>query len=146
LSIAEDLDIIARVALEGPVTVCKKELVEVYRRDEPIENLMAQSVKKGISRFKSFGKVYASLLSAAELTRMEKAVILKALSSNRRGLGNVLVMSGRKVDARQFYKESLFRYPSVLSLIKFVATFLPGTISRFLVRKGRHILPGEDTA
>ena len=37
LSIAEDLDLIARVALRGPFTFCRKELVEVYRREELIE-------------------------------------------------------------------------------------------------------------
>lgn len=145
LSIAEDLDVIARVALGGPFTFCRKELVEVYRRNEPIENLVAQSVKRGIYTCNAFGKVYANLLSSSELTWMEKVTIARALSSNRRALGNVLVMAGRKVEARQVYKESLIRYPSVRSLIKFAATFLPGTISRVFVKKGKHMLPGEDT-
>jgi glycosyltransferase involved in cell wall biosynthesis len=145
LSIAEDLDLIVRVALEGSFTICKKELVEVYRRDEAIENLMAQSVKRGIYRFKSFGKVYARLLSSPELTLVEKATILGALSSNRRALGNSLVMAGKRLEARNYYKKSLFFYPSIRSLIKYLATFLPLYISSALVITGRHILPGEDS-
>ena len=144
-SIAEDLDVIGRVALEGPFTFCRKELVEIYRREEPIENLSAKSVRQGIYRSKSFGKVYANLLSWPALTWAEKTAILRALSSNRRALGNVLVLAGRKIEARHFYKESFFLYPSVRSVVKFMATFLPITISRALVISGRHILPGEDT-
>jgi glycosyltransferase involved in cell wall biosynthesis len=144
LSIAEDLDVITRVALVGPATFCRKELVEVYRREELIENLGAQSLKRGIYRYTSFGKVYANLLSSPERTWMEKVTIARALSRNMRALGNVLVMAGRKVEARQVYKDSFFRYPSVRSLIKLLAAFLPGVVSRLLVRKGRHILPEED--
>jgi glycosyltransferase involved in cell wall biosynthesis len=145
LSLAEDLDVIARVALEGPITFCKRELVEVYRGEESIEHLMAQAVKRGIYRFRAFGKVYANLLNSKKLTRREKPTVAKALSCSRRGLGNVLVMAGRKIDARNNYKESFFLYPSVRSLAKFLATFLPVTISRFLVRSGKQILPGADT-
>jgi glycosyltransferase involved in cell wall biosynthesis len=145
LSIAEDLDVIARVAIRGPVTFCKAELVEVYRRNEQIENLGAQSVKRGIYSYKAFGKVYANLLSSPELSWIEKATIARALSTNWRGLGNALVMGGKKIEARRFYRKSLFLYPTVQSLIKFLATFLPLKISRALVRSGRHILMGEDT-
>lgn len=145
LSIAEDLDLVARVALRGPFTFCRKELVEVYRRKELIENLVAQGLKRGIYTYTSFGKVYASLLNVPGLTLMERTTIARALSSTNRALGNVLVMAGKKVEARQVYKESFCGYPSVRSLIKLAATFLPGGISRVLVRKGRHILPEEDT-
>jgi len=145
LSIAEDLDVIARVALRGAFTFCRKELVEIFRREETIENLVAQSLKKGINYYKSFGKVIDSLLSTHELTWMEKATISRIMSNHLRALGNVLVMAGKVFEARQSYKKSFSRYPSVQSLIKFAATFLPLTISRNLVRKGRHIQPGEDT-
>jgi len=145
LSIAEDLDVIARIALRGPITFCKDVLVQVYRRNESIQNLGAQSVTSGIYSYKAFGKVYANLLSSPEVTWAEKVTIAKALSINWRGLGNTMVMAGKKIDARQFFKKSLFYYPSVRSLVKLVATFLPQRISRALVLSGRHILPGEDT-
>lgn len=56
LSIAEDLDIIARVALQGPITFCKDVLVQVYRRSESIQNLGAQSVKRGSIATRPSGK------------------------------------------------------------------------------------------
>jgi len=120
-------------------------LVEVYRREESIENLGAQSLKRGIYRCNAFGKVYANLLSSPGLTHMERAILASAFSSTKRALGNVLVMADRKAEARQVYKESFFVYPSVRSLIKISATFLPGVVSRVLVGKSRHILPEEDT-
>jgi len=139
LSIAEDLDVIARVSLGGPVTFCRKELVEIYRREESITNLGAQSLKRGIYRWKAFEKVYANLLSFPDLTRMEKATIANALSSTKRALANVLVMADRKDEARQVYKQALSLDHSLRSLIKVVGTFLPPIVSRALVRKSRSV-------
>ncbi|MGC4097217.1 MAG: glycosyltransferase family A protein [Nitrospira sp.] len=137
LSIAEDLDVIARVSLRGTFTFCIKELVEIYRRDESIEHLGAQSLKQGIYRSNAFGKVYANLLSSPGLSLIEKSAVANALSCTKRALGNILVMAGRKAEARLLYKQSFFLYPSVKSLIKIAGTFLPSMVSRFLVRKGR---------
>ena len=145
LSIAEDLDVIARVSLGGPVTFCRKELVEIYRREESIINLGTQSLKRGIYRWKAFEKVYANLLSSPDLTRMEKATIANALSSTKRALGNVLVMADRKDEARQVYKQALSLDHSLRSLIKVVGTYLPSAVSRALVRKDRQLLSEEDT-
>ncbi len=139
LTIAEDLDLITRVALQGPFTICKIELVEVYRRQESIESLMILSMKNIIYKYDAFGKVYASLLNSPKLIWVEKGTIRKALSENKRAMGNVLVIAGRKTEARQFYKESFFWSLSILSLIKFLTTFLPETLSRILVRKERHL-------
>ena len=144
LSIAEDLDIIARVALGGPVTFCRNELVEVYRREESIVNLGAQSLRRGIYRCNAFGMVYANLLSSSGLTRIEKATVERALSSTKRALGNVLVMADRKSEARQAYKQSFSLCPSVRSLIKIAGTYLPAVASRAFVRKGRYLLPEDD--
>jgi glycosyltransferase involved in cell wall biosynthesis len=139
LSIAEDLDIIARVALGGPVSFCRNELVEVYRREESIMNLGAQSLKRGTYRHDAFGKVYTNLLGSPGLNREEKAAIAIALSNTKRALGNVLVMADRNAEARQVYKQALSLDHSVRSLIKVVGTFLPPIVSRVLVRKGRSV-------
>jgi glycosyltransferase involved in cell wall biosynthesis len=143
LSIAEDLDVIARMALEGPFTISKRELVEVFRRDEAIENLMAQSLKRGTYRHKAFGKVYDSLLSRGDLTRQEYTAIKRKQGQNLRALGNMLVLANRKAEARHSYMRSLLLHPSVRSLIKCVITYLPGNLSDTLVRKRKDILPGE---
>lgn len=52
-------------------------------------NLGAQSLKKGIYRYKAFGRVYDNLLDYQGLTIHEKAAIRKAQGLNLRSLGNV---------------------------------------------------------
>jgi glycosyltransferase involved in cell wall biosynthesis len=143
LTLAEDLDVIGRFALEGPLTIRKEELAEVYRGTE-IEHLMDQCIKRGIYRFQAFGTVYKNILDSGQLSWVEKATVARVLSSNRRALGNVLVMADRVIEGRKFYKEALFLYPSAPSLIKFMATFLSKKISRALIRNGSDILPGND--
>jgi glycosyltransferase involved in cell wall biosynthesis len=145
LTIAEDLDIVAKMALRGPFSICRKVLVNVFRRKEAIDNLVAQAKKKGLDTYRSFGKVYTNLLGYPGLNRAEKMAINRALSHNRRALGNVLVIAGRKPEARKYYIRSFFLYPSMRSLIKSIATFFPREISVSLIRDGKHILPGEDT-
>ncbi len=144
LSIAEDLDVIARMTVKGPFTFCKKVLVEIYRRQESIENLALQAMKKGIYTCRAFGKVYTSLLDLQELTSEERSAAERVLSSNWRALGNVLLKAEKKAEARYYYKKSMFLHPSFQSAIKYVITFLHQKISVLLVRKGRHILPGEE--
>jgi glycosyltransferase involved in cell wall biosynthesis len=144
LSIAEDIDIIARAALEGPFTLYRGEMVQVYRRHESMLNLSAKSFQNGLYRYKAFEKVYLKLLSADGLTALERIALVRALSRTKRALGNVLVLANRRIDARAQYRQSLFMYPSLGALIKVVATVLPGGASLALVRKGRDMLPGVE--
>jgi glycosyltransferase involved in cell wall biosynthesis len=145
LSIAEDLDVIARISLMGPFSFCSKVLVHICRRQELIENLASQSVKKGIYSRQCFGKVYVNLLNIPGLMIVEKISVKRALSTNWRALGNVLLMADKKLEARKFYKKSFLIYPSIRSLIKYMATLFSRRISLRLVRKGQHIEPGENT-
>jgi len=144
LSIAEDLDVIARVALQGPFTFFGTELVAVIRRAELLMNLGAQSLTKGIYRYRAFGRAYNNLLRYQGLTLAERTAIRRAQSRNLRSLGNVLVMAGQGLEARESYQRALHLCPSVRSLVKYAGTFLPAGISRALVRRGRDVLPGED--
>jgi glycosyltransferase involved in cell wall biosynthesis len=135
LSVEEDLDVIARSALRGAFTFCRRELVEIFRREESIENLVTQNLKKPIDYYESLEKIYAGLFGSDGLTWEEKAIIARKRSTNWSTLGNALVMAGKGSAARGFYKKSAFTYPSTRSLIKFLATFLPQGVSRAFVRK-----------
>jgi glycosyltransferase involved in cell wall biosynthesis len=136
LSISEDLDLIARLSLKGPFTISKRELVEIIRREEIIENLWAKGIRDNIYRYTCFSKVYSSLLDSKDLSRLEKITIRRTLSDNWRALGNALIVAGERLEARSFYKKALLRYPSARSLIKYIGTFLPQSVSRALVLKG----------
>lgn len=144
LSIAEDMDLVGRLALRGPFTLCSDVLVHIYRREEELENLAAQFLKKGIASRKAFGKVFSGFLEQPGLNLGEKIATARVLSSNWRSLGNVLLLSGRHREAREVYLQSFRVFPALRSLAKYLATFLPGSLSAMSVRKGREIEPGED--
>jgi len=144
LSIAEDMDLLARISLKGPISLCRDQLVGIYRREESIANLSSQYFKRGIYSRKAFGKVYTNLMNLPQLTFAEKKAAARVLSTIWRALGNILLKSGKKLESRQYYRKSLFVYPSIASLVKYLAAFLPRQVSLLLVRKGKGIVPGED--
>ena len=63
LSIGEDLDVLARVALKGPFSVSREVSVEIFRRHETIEYLSSQWMEKGIHSRKTFCDVYLNILT-----------------------------------------------------------------------------------
>lgn len=133
LNIAEDLDMIARMALEGALGVYNKALVYTYRRNEPIENLTKQlfSIYSG----ESFGKVYKNLRNQLNLTFSEKYTLNQVLSSNRRAVANLFLKRGEIQKARDYYKEALIIYPSIASLSKYLLSFFPSKVAKLFVRQ-----------
>jgi glycosyltransferase involved in cell wall biosynthesis len=135
LSIAEDLDILARVAKKGAFSISRRELVEIIRRDEEIENLGTQSLKKPAERCASYDKVYLGLLNTLNLTRSEKTAISRPRGAKWRALGNIMAKEGRKLEARRCYRKALSSHPTVRSLAKLIISFLPVVVSHKLVKK-----------
>lgn len=142
LSVAEDLDVVARIALMGEFTFRKEELVYAIRREEKIVSLATQSFINNVIRHKSFAKVYAELLSWPGLNFIERITIARALSYNLRVVGNCLLNDAEIFRARQFYWKSFSSFPSIKSFIKFIATFLPKSISRLVVIKCKGMTSG----
>lgn len=135
LTIAEDLDLIARLSLEGPFGISRKILVETYRRPESIKNLAQQKQDDAVRTCRCFESVYGSLNSIDSLTLRERIILTYAMSANRRALGNLFLKDGDRVQAREWYKKAFLCHPSVRSLIKYLASFLPSTLSRIVIRK-----------
>jgi len=135
LSIAEDLDLMARIARQGEFTFCMDELVEAIRREGDQENLMAQSMKKRVERSRSFAGVYESLLAMDGLDRGERAALDFVLAHCRRALGNALLLDGKLTEARREFAVSLRHQLSPTALLKLAATLLPPAVARRLVRK-----------
>lgn len=144
LHIAEDLDVVSKMALKGPFSICKKVLTHVIRRREEIDNLAAQARKRRIYKYAAFGQVYTRLLRNQSLNRAEKMAIKRALSHTWRALGNGLVTASQKAEARKYYVKSFFVYPSVRSFIKSIATVFPKKISVSLVRRDERLSSKED--
>ena len=142
LSIAEDLDIICRVALRGSFTISSTPMVERYRRHEDIVHLGAQTMLNGLYSCRAFCRVYDRLLRSDDLTRWEKLTIAAAASQSWRALGNMLVLAGQMGEARRAYRQSLATRISIRSYVKLLGTYLPHFASAAMVR-GRHMLPQE---
>ena len=135
LTIAEDRDIMARVALEGEFGFNKEVLVEIYRRTEPIRNLA--SARGSMQARKCFEKVFENLRRDRSLKLMERLTLAKVRSANQRELGNLLLAQADARQARVAYKQALTAYPSLRSLIKYLVSLLPARFALILVRWGR---------
>lgn len=144
LSIAEDMDLVGRLALRGPFTLRNQPLVNIYRREEEQENLAAQFVKKGVASRSAFGRVFTRFLEQPGLSAGERIATARVLASNWRALGNIQLLAGRTREARETYLRAFRVFPEPRSLVKYLATFLPGSLSAMSVRRGREIDPGED--
>lgn len=125
LHIAEDLDVISKLAVRGSLSICRDVFVRVIRRRETLENLSARAHRDGIDMYHSFAKVYESLLATPGLRMAERLSLRRALGHAWRALGNAYVRSGSKARARVSYMRSLFAYPSFRSLVKGVAMLFP---------------------
>jgi glycosyltransferase involved in cell wall biosynthesis len=135
LTIAEDLDVIARVSLQGPFGLSREILVETHRRPETIRNLALQREQEGIRTYEMFESVYAGLDRMDRLDVRERTALAKATSANLRALGNACLRQGDRFRARACYKKAMAAFPSARSLVKYMASFLPAKASRKLLLK-----------
>jgi glycosyltransferase involved in cell wall biosynthesis len=120
LKLSEDLDLMARVALQGPFALIKKALVHIHRRDESIESLTRQARQNPLQARESDERMYEKLKRIKALTRREHNTLNKVMSANRRAIGNLLMKNGQVKEAREFYRRALFIHPSMRSLGKYV--------------------------
>ena len=141
LTIGEDLDIIARAALQGPLGISDNVLVKICRREETIENLTQQLFTQRIYSLESFGKVYTNLLLSQNLSFRETRTLARILSSNRRAVANLFLKKGEKNNARNIFKKAFYIYPSVRSLTKYFLSYLPSNMALSFVRKNLNIKP-----
>ena len=137
LTIAEDLDVIARLALEGEFGFNKEVLVKVYRRTEPISNLA--SARGSMQACKCFEKVFENLRRDRRLRFVELLTLAKVSSANQRELGNLLLAQADARQARGFYKQALTTYPSLRSLIKYLVSLLPSRFALMLMSRGKNL-------
>ena len=135
LTIAEDRDVLARLALEGEFGFNKEILVKIFRRTEPIKNLT--SARGSMEARKCFEKVFTNLGRDRRLTLRERLTLAIVRSANQRELGNLLLAEGDSRQARSVYRQALTAYPSLKSLIKYVTCLLPSRFALTFVRWGR---------
>ena len=122
LTIAEDLDVIARLALEGEFGFNKEVLVKVYRRTEPTINLGGPA-RGSMQACKCFEKVFEHLRKDRRLRFMERLALRKVTSASQRALGNLRLAQANARQARA-YLGFFAHYLSVLKITDQVSCIL----------------------
>jgi glycosyltransferase involved in cell wall biosynthesis len=124
LTISEDFDLMARVALQGAFGMINGALIRVYRRDESIACLTGRAKDDPIGAKESDERIYQKLIQIQTLSNKERKALKELLSANRRAIGNMLLEQGKPREARKYYEEAVFIYPSIASLGKYALSFL----------------------
>jgi glycosyltransferase involved in cell wall biosynthesis len=125
LTLSEDLDFMARVALQGPFGLIKEELVNIYRRFESTESLTGRAERDQLGARESDERIYQKLKSVSGLGSREHKALNRVMSANKRAIGNLVLQAGNKEGARGYYKQALFIDPSFKSIAKYVLSYLP---------------------
>ena len=125
LTVSEDFDLMARVALKGPFGMINEPLMTVYRRNESIECLTDQLKKNPIRAREADERIYEKLKRIERLKDKEIKALNDLLSSNKRAMGNLFLENGKRKEARACYRRAFFISPSPASLGKYILSFLP---------------------
>jgi glycosyltransferase involved in cell wall biosynthesis len=124
LRISEDLDLMARVALQGPFGLIREALVNVYRREETIECLTLQANNHPLQARESDERLYQKLARIETLNPKQRRTLIALMSANRRAMGNLLLKNGKITEARDCYKRAFSMDHSVKSLGRYVLSWL----------------------
>jgi len=135
----EDYDLMVRMALQGPIGMIRKELVNVYRRNETTEFLTNQLTVNPIAYRESNERVFEKLKRIETLKYKERKAVNELLSANRRTIGNLLLKKGNIKGARDCYKRALLIDPSIASLGKYILSFLPAKANLWIIEKNLNL-------
>ena len=129
VTISEDLEAIAYMCLQGPLSLCAKPLAHTIRRKETIRNLGSRWYSDNIYCRVSLQTLYGNLRMQRALTYLEKRVLIKVLGANTRALGNLYLRNGELFKARRSYVEAFSQDLSMKSLMKVLVSYLPRTMA-----------------
>jgi glycosyltransferase involved in cell wall biosynthesis len=135
LTIAEDLDLVAQMALEGPFILYKQIGARIIRRQENMQNLSAQFFQAGVNTRLSWARVYGRFLRAGKLSALEASVLRREYASNQRALGNLYLKHGDEIEARAVYREAWRLDRSPMSAARWLFSFLPFNLGQRLLYK-----------
>jgi glycosyltransferase involved in cell wall biosynthesis len=127
LKISEDMDLMARVALQGPVGLLNQQLGTVYRRRETIGSLTGFAKADPIWARESDERLYQKLAALHTLSRNDRRALNQVRSANQRAMGNLLWADGKWRESRNAYRTAVVIDPSIRSLGKYLSSFLRQT-------------------
>lgn len=124
LRISEDLDLMARVSLQGAFGIVRDILVTIHRRNENIECLTSHARNHAFVSRKSDERIYEKLERIKSLTGRQRIILQSVMSANRRAMGNLMLKGGRTVGARNCYRRAFSLDHSLKSLGRYVLSWL----------------------
>ena len=129
LTLGEDLELMARVALCGSFRLIRKELVKVFRRVEQVPSLTLQYEANPLRWRDALARMHDNLRKAQELTANDRRALDRVMSANQRAMGNVRLAAGDEGGALDCYRRALRLSPSFRSLGKLTAFYLRKRVS-----------------
>jgi len=135
LTISEDFELMARMALQGPFGMLRKVLMNVYRRNEATKCLTEQTKDDPIGVRESSERIYEKLKGIETLGHEEIKALNNLISANRRAMGNMFIKDGKIKVARDCYERAFYISPSIASLGKYVLSFLPVKINLLITKE-----------
>ena len=139
LNLAEDFDLMARMALQGSFGIIRAVLVDMYRREESIECLTSQIKTSPIQARESEEKMYQKLQRIETLNDKERKALNRLLASNRRAIANLLLKNGDIADAKESYRRAFFTDHSIRSFAKYFLSLLPEHINLWIIDKNEKL-------
>lgn len=124
ITLSEDLDFMARVALRGAAGIVNKVLVDIFRREETTECLTKQAEHNPLHGRRLNEIVFKKLCALEGLRDKERRVARGILSANKRAIGNLLMDKGDIAGARSYYGQALSLDPSTRSIGKYLLSYL----------------------
>ena len=128
----EDYDFVCRLALQGSWGYCWDELAMMYHRCEKTVSLSALKEDYTVM-LRNRIKTHSKLLENQKLTKHERRVTAKLLSSNCRELGQHLLLKEDYKRARESFRLAFHSYLSVKSILWSMVSKLPVSFSKRLV-------------
>jgi len=141
LSIAEDLDIIARVAHLGPIAIHNIPLVKIIKRGKEQPNLTEQISAFGIKSQEAIGSIYSNLLSMKELSSVQAKLLQHKYGANRRAIGNLHIRAGSRFKALLSYTKAFRVDLSWQSILRIILLVLPKKLLLQTITKDWHVNP-----
>jgi len=149
LKVSEDLDLMARMALCGPMALVNRPLIDVHRRPADPWSLSDPQHLPTVKILRANEKVYARLTNVPNLTAQERRTMARVCAQNRRALAHELALQQHIFRARAWYLRSVWISPSWAGLAALATSCLPAPWHRSVlrwVRQWKQRTPVEGTS
>jgi glycosyltransferase involved in cell wall biosynthesis len=135
LFLAEDRDLLMRVALSGPWGFSSEDLVTYHRRPEDLLSLTRRFRGEGDYAKRASLRVLEKLRTESRLTPVERRRLDLHLSQGLFLLGLQQRGSGHWAQAANSFRRSLRVYPDTRTAIKYAVTLLPAKLGDLLLQR-----------